>query len=140
MCPVAKLRDQIAKTVDQAFIDGITAHVFAPAKISDAVWADVEPVLSGWMRRAQAAEAKLTRVQQVPVHEGDDGTEPMEFMYAGDVLEAIEAPTSEAPSTTTPVAEPLIDPDCRDGKCGSCVGGPCECPHHSNEAVATDAT
>jgi hypothetical protein len=20
----------------------------------------------------------------------------------------------------------LIDPDCRDGKCGSCVGGPCE--------------
>jgi hypothetical protein len=22
--------------------------------------------------------------------------------------------------------EPLIDPDCRDGKCGSCVGGPCE--------------
>lgn len=23
---------------------------------------------------------------------------------------------------------PLIDPDCRDGKCQSCVGGPCE--HH----------
>jgi hypothetical protein len=22
--------------------------------------------------------------------------------------------------------EPLLDPDCRDGKCGSCIGGPCE--------------
>ncbi|WP_395109824.1 hypothetical protein [Actinomadura sp. SCN-SB] len=32
-----------------------------------------------------------------------------------------------APSPTpTPDTEPLIDPDCRDGKCGSCVGGPCE--------------
>lgn len=26
---------------------------------------------------------------------------------------------------------PLLDPDCRDGKCGSCVGGVCECPHHN---------
>lgn len=25
---------------------------------------------------------------------------------------------------------PLIDPDCRDGKHSSCVGGPCECPCH----------
>lgn len=23
-------------------------------------------------------------------------------------------------------AGPLLDPDCRDGKCGSCVGAPCE--------------
>jgi hypothetical protein len=29
---------------------------------------------------------------------------------------------------TTP--EPLIDPDCRDGKHPSCVGGPCECMCH----------
>ncbi len=26
--------------------------------------------------------------------------------------------------------EKLIDPDCRDGKHGSCVGGPCECACH----------
>lgn len=26
--------------------------------------------------------------------------------------------------------EPLLDPDCRDGKHGSCVGSPCECPCH----------
>lgn len=31
---------------------------------------------------------------------------------------------------------PLLDPDCRDGKCGSCVGAPCEhhC-HRQREAV-----
>ncbi len=32
--------------------------------------------------------------------------------------------------------EPLLDPDCRDGKHGSCVGGPCECPCH-REAAGT---
>jgi hypothetical protein len=34
--------------------------------------------------------------------------------------------------------EPLIDPDCRDGKHGSCLGGPCECSCHresTGEAV-----
>jgi hypothetical protein len=30
--------------------------------------------------------------------------------------------------------EPLIDPDCRDGKCGSCMGGPCEHHCHKGEA------
>lgn len=30
-----------------------------------------------------------------------------------------------------PVAEPLIDPDCRSGKHTTCVGGPCECPCHA---------
>lgn len=29
---------------------------------------------------------------------------------------------------------PLIDPDCRDGKCDSCVGGPCE--HDCHKAGA----
>jgi hypothetical protein len=40
-----------------------------------------------------------------------------------------------APWTGMPVSEleaigtgPLLDPDCRDGKHGSCVGAPCECP------------
>jgi hypothetical protein len=31
--------------------------------------------------------------------------------------------------------EPLIDPDCRDGKCGSCVGGLCEHECHNEEAT-----
>lgn len=26
---------------------------------------------------------------------------------------------------------PLLDPDCRDGKCGSCIGGPCEHECHT---------
>ncbi|MCK2219751.1 hypothetical protein MF672_039040 [Actinomadura sp. ATCC 31491] len=36
-----------------------------------------------------------------------------------------------------PDEEPLIDPDCRDGKCGSCVGGPCEhdCHQAGSEAA-----
>ena len=29
---------------------------------------------------------------------------------------------------------PLLDPDCRDGKCGSCVGPPCE--HECHQAVS----
>lgn len=29
-------------------------------------------------------------------------------------------------------AEPLLDPDCRDGKCGSCVGGVCEHDCHQS--------
>lgn len=28
----------------------------------------------------------------------------------------------------------LIDPDCRDGKHLSCVGGPCQCPCHQDSA------
>lgn len=28
-------------------------------------------------------------------------------------------------------AGPLLDPDCRDGKHGSCVGPPCECDCHA---------
>lgn len=31
----------------------------------------------------------------------------------------------------------LLDPDCRDGKCGSCIGAPCECPHHKAGAFPT---
>jgi hypothetical protein len=33
--------------------------------------------------------------------------------------------------------EPLIDPDCRDGKCDSCIGGPCthDCHHQESEAA-----
>lgn len=34
--------------------------------------------------------------------------------------------------------EPLLDPDCRDGKCGSCVGGPCEHDCHRSEAEKAD--
>lgn len=33
--------------------------------------------------------------------------------------------------------EPLIDPDCRDGKCESCVGGPCTHDCHQAGSGAT---
>jgi hypothetical protein len=36
-------------------------------------------------------------------------------------------PETEDPrALTAEGAGPLLDPDCRDGKCGSCVGAPCE--------------
>ena len=28
------------------------------------------------------------------------------------------------------VVDAVVDPDCRDGKHSSCVGGPCQCPCH----------
>lgn len=34
------------------------------------------------------------------------------------------------PETRARLDEPLVDPDCRDGKHPSCVGGPCECECH----------
>ena len=39
-----------------------------------------------------------------------------------------------------PAPEPVIDPDCRDGKCGYCFGGPCphEC-HAESPAALADA-
>ena len=37
------------------------------------------------------------------------------------------------PDPTAP--EQLLDPDCRDGKHGSCVGDPCECACHTHVPV-----
>jgi hypothetical protein len=34
-------------------------------------------------------------------------------------------------------AGPLLDPDCRDGKCGSCVGAPCE--HSCHDEITSIA-
>lgn len=33
----------------------------------------------------------------------------------------------------------IIDPDCRDGKCDSCVGEPCEHWHHILDSLEADA-
>jgi hypothetical protein len=35
-------------------------------------------------------------------------------------------------------AGPLLDPDCRDGKCRSCVGAPCEHSCHATTAGTLD--
>ena len=34
---------------------------------------------------------------------------------------------------------PLLDPDCRDGKHTSCVGGPCECECHKTLTDVVEA-
>lgn len=86
----------------------------------------------------------------VRVSAGEPGFDRPEGRVCGRPVESEPCPEHPpAPSSTRrdeplPVAttgqglldvkpEPLIDPDCRDGKCGSCVGGPCqhEC-HQTN--------
>jgi hypothetical protein len=37
--------------------------------------------------------------------------------------------------TDSTAPERLIDPDCRDGKHGSCIGAPCQCACHTHIGV-----
>lgn len=48
------------------------------------------------------------------VVEQERADDPSALMVDGEITQAFPAPVA-----------PLIDPDCRDGKCGSCVGGAC---------------
>jgi hypothetical protein len=45
--------------------------------------------------------------------------------------------TDDPQALTAEGAGPLLDPDCRGGKCGSCVGAPCE---HECHAAAGSAS
>lgn len=66
---------------------------------------------------------------------GDVADEEMAAAIDGQPLPDV---TGECPNCSrTPAAqvvEPVIDPDCRDGKCGSCVGGPCQHECHRAQA------
>lgn len=42
---------------------------------------------------------------------------------------------SQPPTLEDAKSEPLLDPDCRDDKHGSCVGDPCECECHQPGGV-----
>ncbi|MEO3860946.1 hypothetical protein [Acrocarpospora sp. B8E8] len=53
-----------------------------------------------------------------------------------EALDRRTAPDISGSPSDLDVPELLIDPDCRDGKCGSCVGGPCEHGCHQGGAVA----
>ena len=63
--------------------------------------------------------------------EGSGESMRVTFLRGGIVLSTLSSEIAEvrllAGGDEVPHAdEPLIDPDCRDGKCSSCVGGPCE--------------
>ncbi|MER7361853.1 nucleoside triphosphate pyrophosphohydrolase [Nonomuraea wenchangensis] len=45
---------------------------------------------------------------------------------SGGFVDGLVWDTALATAAEAEQDEPLIDPDCRDGKCHSCVGGPCE--------------
>lgn len=95
--------------------------------------------------REQAAEWREEAVMCTPCEEAPRRSETY--------LEELQAVAEDRADDTGPLAtveridtaldfleqverdEPLLlDPDCRDGKCGSCVGGPCEHGCHNEEA------
>ncbi|NEA22642.1 hypothetical protein [Actinomadura bangladeshensis] len=49
-----------------------------------------------------------------------------------DVEDPAERYADPVPDDDLPKPVPVLDPDCRDGKCGSCVGGPCEHSCHQD--------
>lgn len=49
------------------------------------------------------------------------------------LVAAIERMELHRPPLIAEGAGPLLDPDCRDGKCASCVGPPCE--HECHQAT-----
>lgn len=54
-----------------------------------------------------------------------DQKPPMETTVT--LVETIQRLISEPPRELEAIGTgPLLDPDCRDGKCGSCIGAPCE--------------
>lgn len=71
--------------------------------------------------------------------EGEDEDDDERRRMAELIVEAVNALPhliAAAEAAQADQAEPLIDPDCRDGKCGSCVGGPCthDCHQAGSEA------
>lgn len=101
-------------------------------------WAPIE-VVEGLFKRAEQAEAAVARVREL--HGKHDPNCPYGQDCAGAglclacreeypcaTIRALDG--SNSPPVTSEITGPLIDPDCRDGKHSSCVGGPCECPCH----------
>jgi hypothetical protein len=83
-----------------------------------------------WLDRARAwLSARLPRRQQTELDE-DDAWPPDDDEFCPSCG---WPDTSAGPCETCgydQFADVLIDPDCRDGKHQSCVGGPCECDCH----------
>ena len=115
-----------------------------PGRLTGGSSSGLEKWTLDWQYRAEKAEAAIARVRvmaeaEIATHDELEGTYATVSAKAllraldgsGDVLvrDAVTAMLSED--------APLIDPDCRDGKHSSCVGGPCECPCH--ELVDGDA-
>ena len=94
-------------------------------------WARWEHVPKGTLRRLEQAEAVITRVRDVCDQADEDGTA---LVWLADVRRALDGSgdvlVRDAVTAMLSNDAPLIDPDCRDGKHASCVGGPCECSCH----------
>ncbi|MEU4410687.1 hypothetical protein AB0F88_39805 [Streptosporangium sp. NPDC023963] len=102
------------------------------APVLDDVWATPKAV-----RAAAAGQlARSAKSLEMYAHRTDDyGRErtaelKAEIAACNELYASLSVSSGEAES----LAEPLVDPDCRDGKCHSCVGGPCEHSCHQGDS------
>ena len=109
---------------------GITINRLRPADGAPRpgqIWAN------RWGTELFAADSsRRTGRPEVHLH-APDGTSA----YWAEVHACKDGPITLVRDVAEPAPELLLDPDCRDGKCGSCVGGPCEHSCHTEtKAVA----
>lgn len=83
-----------------------------------------------------AALARLTREEQLAFGVAADYTAagqkpPMDVIVT--LLLAVQRLITEPAELAAEGTGPLLDPDCRDGKCGSCIGAPCEHECHQGD-------
>lgn len=117
--------------------DWVSTRRVAPPQYGDK---DTRVVLIHWIQSLMHQVKTLGQTQTELREELTDARQQAESLERHlDELERenaelrAEARRAEAKVPKEPESEPepLIDPDCRDGKCGSCIGGPCE--HHCHE-------
>lgn len=108
-----------------------------PGRLTGGSSSGLEKWTLDWQYRAEKAEAAIARVRERA--EGPTPAVHGDWMagYAAamrDILRALDdsedALVQGAITAMLSEDAPLIDPDCRDGKHSSCVGGPCQCPCH----------
>ncbi len=89
------------------------------------------------MAVTRADLAKLTPIEQQTFTMAAElvacDQKPSMMTIAG-LIEMIVRLITEPAELTAEGAGPLLDPDCRDGKCGSCIGPPCEHECHRDGA------
>ncbi len=82
--------------------------------------------------------AKLTPIEQQAFTEAArmvaDGWTPY-LTTIVTLIETIERLITEPAELIAEGPGPLLDPDCRDGKCGSCTGAPCEHECHRDRRL-----
>lgn len=113
-------------------IDGANVRaVLDPAGVPDSFHVDDEP---GADRRAQEIGGLLVEWPVIEDHRKPAPPDRDADEVAARLKDAVDAGRLPTEFGAAPRAL-LLDPDCRDGKCSSCVGGPCEHGCHTPGAA-----